>query len=71
LGQRIKEEIKKSAIDVIFDKHFGLFQSTFYKKGLLFIGGYIGYTVAVGKERRRVYEQVINSSEKIINKALD
>ena len=69
-GQRIVRENKKGGIQEIFEKKSGDYFGTFYEKGSIFIDGYIGYVVAVGRNRKKVYESVLGTSDKQLKDTL-
>jgi len=69
-GQRIDRENKRGDIQRIFDKKLGNYSGTFYEKGSIFIDGYIGYTVAAGKDRRKVHESVLSTANEQLKDTL-
>ncbi|MDE1970224.1 MAG: ATP-grasp domain-containing protein [Patescibacteria group bacterium] len=69
-GQDIVQEIAYGDVQKIFSKRVGQFYRTFYRKGSLFIDGYIGYVVSVGKKREKVFRFVNETSDKILRDTL-
>lgn len=69
-GQFITRELKDGDMQRAFLEGQGEYDALFYEKGLLFIDGYIGYTVAVGSKREVLYEQVVSSADKLLDTSL-
>jgi len=70
VGQDICREIKKGDMIKIFSERKGNYLGTFYKNNSIFIDGYIGYVVAVGKKREVVSNFVINASDALLKEVL-
>lgn len=69
-GQKIAKEYKRGDLQKIFDKKSGNYFGTFYKKCQTFLDGYIGYTVVVGKDRKKNYDLVLSTTKEKIKEIL-
>ena len=69
-GQRINKETKKGSMVKVFSKQNGSYSGTFYKKDSIFIDGYIGYVITVGKNREKVYNLVTDTVNKLLKDTL-
>jgi len=65
-GRRVVKEINDGNMEDIFKKR-GVFESTFYREGTLFVAGYIGSAAVVGEDRK----SIVNKLREITNTTLE
>lgn len=69
-GQRIRGETKEGDMMKAFAEFNGSYKGTYYKKDSIFIDGYIGYVIEVGKDRDEIYNLVTEGADKILSNSL-
>ena len=69
-GQRINQETKKGDMIKVFSEQNGNYFGTFYKKDSIFIDGYTGYVIAVGKDREKIYNLVTDTVNELLKYTL-
>lgn len=70
-GQRIKKEVGQGSIamEQVFKKG-GTFKATFFRKGSLFVDGYIGSAVAVGEDRGQIVRELMRTANITLEESL-
>jgi len=69
-GQTIRREMKSGNVSSIFENGAGTYSALYYKRGSLFLDGYVGVAHANGKNRDRVLDRVVREANKLIQSSL-
>jgi len=69
-GQRCRLDQKKGDLRSIFNKPHGAYDAAFYKKGSIFIDGYVGYCVVTGDNLESVTAELNQHIEVLLARTL-